>query len=172
MRGLPPGSVLLFTYGFEPVHNFSVELFLDGDMGHGGGESGPVPVFFAGGKPDDIAGTDLLDGRAFALSQAAAGGDDQRLAERVGMPCGSRARLEGDACTLNECWIRSLEERIDPYCAGEPIGGSFGGGLRTVAFDLHVKMISQRGVRIRAAPDLNATTTGYLTRCGCGFGLR
>jgi hypothetical protein len=121
MRGLLAGSVLLVTYVFEPIHNFSVELFLDGDMGDGGCESGPVPVFFARGKPDHIAGTDLLDWRALALSPAAAGSDDQRLAERVGMPCGSRARLEGDTCTLNKGGIRRLEEWIDPYCAGEPI---------------------------------------------------
>ena len=107
MYGLLAGSILLVTYGFEPVDNFSIEFFLNGDVGHGRGESGSVPVFFAGRKPDHIAGTDFLYLRAFALSPTAAGGDDQRLAEGVGMPCGACARLEGDARTLHKGGIRA-----------------------------------------------------------------
>src|SRR5271170_266197 len=54
-------SVLFFAHLLQPVDNFSVELFLDGDVSHGGGWRCPVPVFLAGCEPDDIAGTDLLD---------------------------------------------------------------------------------------------------------------
>ena len=33
---------------FEPVDDFAVELFLNGDVGHGGSWRGAVPVLFAG----------------------------------------------------------------------------------------------------------------------------
>jgi hypothetical protein len=143
MRGLLAGAVLPVTDLLQPIHNFAVELLLNCDMCHGCCERGPVPVFFARRKPDYVSGADLFDGRAFALSPAAAGRDDQRLAERVGVPCGSGARFEGDACSLNQCGLGGLEERIDTNCAGEPIGRSFGGGLRAAAFDLHAQMICQ-----------------------------
>ena len=61
-----------------------------------GGGRGAVPMVFAGREPDDVAGADFLDGSALALRAAAAGGDDQRLAERVGVPGGAGAGLEGD----------------------------------------------------------------------------
>ena len=45
-----------------------------------------MPVFFAGWEPDDIAGMEFFDGAAEALGATAAGGDDQGLAEGVGVP--------------------------------------------------------------------------------------
>ena len=75
----------------------AVELFLDGDVGHGRGRRGAVPVLLARREPDDIAGPDLLDRAALALDPAAAGRDDQRLAERMRVPGGAGAGLEGDA---------------------------------------------------------------------------
>jgi hypothetical protein len=56
-----------------------------------------VPVALKGGDPDDIAGADGLDGLARELHPAAAVGDDEGLAERVGVPSGAGAGLEGDA---------------------------------------------------------------------------
>ena len=66
-------------------------------MRHGGRRRGAVPVLLAGRKPDDVAGPDFLDRAALALRPAAAGGDDQGLAERMGVPGGAGAGLEGDA---------------------------------------------------------------------------
>lgn len=177
MRGLLSGSVLVISNLFEPIHNFSVELLLNGDMGHGRCESGAMPVLFAGGKPDHISGTDFFDRSAFALSPAVAGSDDQGLTERVGVPCGPRARLEGDACTLNKRWIWCLEERIDPYRAGEPIGRSFGGRLRTVAFDLHGQMICQayagRSIRtVRIGPKRHWLSHSMLMRVGTAIDFK
>ena len=57
----------------------------------------PCQCFSPGREPDHVAGPDLLDRAALALRPAAAGGDDQRLPERMRVPCGARARLEGDA---------------------------------------------------------------------------
>ena len=57
-----------------------------------------VPVLLARGEPDDVAGAELLD-RAAAGRRARpeARRDDEGLAERMGVPGGARARLEGDA---------------------------------------------------------------------------
>ena len=71
--------------------------FLDGDVGHGRGRRGPVPVLLARREPDHVARPDLLDRPAPALRPAAAGGDDQRLAERVRVPRRAGAGLERDA---------------------------------------------------------------------------
>ena len=66
-------------------------------MGHGGGRRGTVPMLFARREPDDVAGPDLLDRAALALRPAAARGDDEGLAERMGVPGGARAGFERDA---------------------------------------------------------------------------
>jgi hypothetical protein len=51
----------------HPVDHLAVFLFLNGDVGHGGGGRGSMPVFLAGREPNDIAGPDLLDpGRPLA----------------------------------------------------------------------------------------------------------
>ena len=80
-----------------------------------------MPVLLAGREPDHIAGADFLDRSALALRPAAAGGDDQRLAERVRMPCGAGARLERDARAAYAGRLGSIEERVDAHRAGEPI---------------------------------------------------
>ena len=90
-------SVLFVADLFHPVDDLAVELFLNGDVRHGGGRRGAVPVLLAGREPDHIAGPDFLDRPALALRPAAAGRDDQGLAERMRVPCGARARLERDA---------------------------------------------------------------------------
>lgn len=114
-------SVLLVTDLFHPVDNFTVELFLNGDVRHGRSRRGTVPVLLAGWEPDHITGPYLLGKSAFALGPAAACRDDQRLTERMRVPCGSRARLKGYAGTLNECRFGRLEKWIDSDRTGEPL---------------------------------------------------
>ena len=58
--------------------------------------SRPVPMLLAGSEPDDVAGADFLDRTALALDATTPGGDDQRLAERMGVPGGTGAGLECD----------------------------------------------------------------------------
>jgi hypothetical protein len=120
--------VLFVTDLFHPIHNFSVELFLNGDVGHGRGRRGPMPVLFAGREPHHITGMNLLDRSAITLSPTTAGRDDERLAERMRVPCSPRARLECYAGALNKRWIRRLKQRTDAYRACEPFGGSLGEG--------------------------------------------
>src|SRR2546430_11924030 len=75
--------VLLIADVFHPVDNFSIELFLNGDVGHGGGRRSSVPMFFAGRKPDAIAGANPLDRPAFPPGPAPAGDDPERLGRRT-----------------------------------------------------------------------------------------
>ncbi len=96
-----------------------------------------MPVLFVGREPDDVAGVNFFYRAAFVLGPAAAGGDDEGLAERVGVPRSACAGLERDVCASDECWIGSLEERIDADSAGEPVCGAFAGGLGADAFDVH-----------------------------------
>jgi len=131
--------------GFEPVDDFAVEAFLDGDVGEGGGGSGAVPVLFVGGEPNDVAGADLLDGAAEALGPAEAGGDDEGLAEGVSVPVGARAGREGDGGSLDERGFGRGEERVDADGASEPVGGAGGGGLGAVAGDVHGEIVGQVG---------------------------
>src|SRR5262249_24319824 len=92
-----PGPVLFVADRFHPVHRLAVELFLDGDVRHGRGRRGAVPVLLARREPDHVARPDLLDRAAPALGQAAAGRHDQGLAQRVGVPRRPGAGLERDA---------------------------------------------------------------------------
>ena len=70
-------------------------------------------------KPHHVAGPDLLDRPALALHPAAAGGDDQGLAERIRMPRRARAGFERDErAPLTRAGSGALEQRIDPDGAG------------------------------------------------------
>src|SRR3954471_685096 len=123
---------------FHPIDGFTVQLFLDGKVRHAGGRSGSVPMLFTGRKPDHIAGTDLLDRAAVTLRPATARSNDKRLSKRMCMPCGPRTRFKRYTSALNNRGIRCLEERIDAYVPGEPLGRSLCGWLRAGSFDVHV----------------------------------
>ena len=97
-----PHAILLVADLLHPVDHLAVELFLNGDVGHGRGRRGAMPVLLAGREPDHVAGPDLLDRAALALHPAAAGRDDQRLPERMRVPGSASARLERDAGALDE----------------------------------------------------------------------
>src|SRR5437899_1594146 len=53
------------------------------------------------------------------------------------MPRRARARLECDAGAGRARRIPSLKQWIDPHGPGEPVGWTFGRGLRAGAFDVH-----------------------------------
>ena len=81
-----------------------------------------------GGDPDDVTRADGLDGLAFQLHPAAAVGDDEGLAERVGVPGGARTGLEGDAGAGDAGGGWRAEQGVQPDGAGEVFGGGLGGG--------------------------------------------
>ena len=55
-----------------------------------------MPVAFTRGESHGVAGADGLDGSAVGLAEAEACGDDQGLAEGMGVPGGAGAGVEGD----------------------------------------------------------------------------
>jgi hypothetical protein len=117
----------------HPIDDLAVLRFRNGNVRHRGGRRRSVPVLFAGREPHHVTGPDFFDGTAFALRASEAGGDDQCLAKRMGMPCGARARLESDARAARARRSRRREQRIDADGAGEPVRRPLAGGLRPVA---------------------------------------
>ena len=98
----------------------------------------PCQCFSLGRKPDHVTLPDLLDGAALALHPAAAGGDDQRLPQRMRVPGGAGAGLERDARAADPRRVGRVEQRIDTHGAGEPVRRSFARRLRACALDDHL----------------------------------
>src|ERR1700678_857377 len=71
--------VLFVADLLHPIDRLAVERLLDGDVGHGGGGGGAMPMFLARREDHDIAGANFLDRPALALRPAAARGDDENL---------------------------------------------------------------------------------------------
>jgi hypothetical protein len=90
------GQVLFVADFFHPVNGLAVEAFLNGDVRHGRSGRGAVPVFLPRRKPDHVPPMNVLDRPTPALNPAEARRHVQRLAQRVGVPGGSRSRLERD----------------------------------------------------------------------------
>jgi hypothetical protein len=112
--------VLLVTHLFHPLDDLAVELFLDGDVGHGGGRRGPVIVLHSRRDPHHIARPDFLDRPVLALDPAVTGGDDQGLTERMGVPCRASARLESDSAAASPGRLGRAEQRIDTNRTADP----------------------------------------------------
>jgi hypothetical protein len=121
--------VLLIADLFQPLDNFTVELFLNGDMGHGRGGTGPMPMFLSRRDPDHVTRSNFLNGAAPALHPAAASRYNEGLAQRVRVPDRPGAGLERDTAPGGACRIVDLKQWINPNCAGKPIGRSFAGRL-------------------------------------------
>src|SRR4051794_10274022 len=73
-------EVLVVGDVLEPVDGATVDTVLDGDVGHGGGVGGAVPVFDAGRRPDHVTGFDRQLLTAPLLHPSGAYGHDERLA--------------------------------------------------------------------------------------------
>ena len=141
MRGLGLGellSILLVADLFQPIDHLTVELLLDGDMRHGRGRRGPVPMPHAWREPDHVTRTNLLDRAAFLLDPAAAGRDDEGLPQRVGMPRRPGAGFERDAGTGRACRSPRLEQGVDGNRVREPVRRSLTGRLRPDSRDVHL----------------------------------
>jgi len=85
----------------------------------------PCQWFSAGLEPDPVAGPDLLDRGALALAEPEALGDEDRLAERVGVPGGAGAGREVDGGGGGGGRRRRHGDGVDVDVAAEPVGRPF-----------------------------------------------
>lgn len=60
-------SILLIGNVLHPVCSPTILVFLNGDVSHGCGRRGSVPVLFTWRKANYVSRFDVLDGAAFAL---------------------------------------------------------------------------------------------------------
>ena len=97
----------------------------------------PCQCFSPGANETTSPGRISSIGPPSRCDPAAARGDDQGLAERMGVPGRARAGLEGDASAGHARRVGRAEQRIDPHRAGEPVGRPLAGRLRTASLDLH-----------------------------------
>src|SRR5271155_5997960 len=88
--------VLLVADMLHPGHVLAVERFLHRHVDHVHGWRSAMPVLFIRRNPDHVAAFDFTDLAAPSLHQAGAGYDEQRLAERMGVPGRARTGLETD----------------------------------------------------------------------------
>src|SRR5439155_14464178 len=90
-------SLVLFVRHFlHPIDDLAVQLFLDGDMRHGCGGRGAVPMLLARRARDYVARSNYPDRATPALDQPAAGRCDQGLTQRMRVPIASSVWLERD----------------------------------------------------------------------------
>src|ERR1700690_3637712 len=76
--GKPRTRLVLFVaHFFHPFHGLPVEVLLDGNVRHGRGRCGAVPMLFARREPDDVARPDFRDRFSPALRPTAASGHDK-----------------------------------------------------------------------------------------------
>src|SRR5260370_12148466 len=105
-------AVLLVGNLLHPVDHLPILLFLNSYVRHGSGLRGAMPVFLAGREPDHVTRSDLLHPSTFSLSPAAARPDDHGPAERMSVPCMSRARPGRNDSPLKMGGNRRLTNRI------------------------------------------------------------
>src|SRR6266851_1481637 len=74
----PPDVLVLRVANLlHPVHSLAVELFLNGDVRHGGRCPGAVSVLLTWRNPDNVTGPNLLDRSSPALREAGGSRDEK-----------------------------------------------------------------------------------------------
>src|SRR5215213_2477294 len=123
------GGVLLvgdlLAPGHHPARPAGLVGLLDGDVDHEAVRSGAVPVVLAGLEEHAVAGPDDLDRAAFALAEADALGDEDRLAVRMGVPRGAGAGREVHGIGREGRRAGGVGDRVDVDVAGEPVSRAF-----------------------------------------------
>src|SRR5439155_7734526 len=99
----------------------------DRDVHHEAGRRRSMPVVLTGREVDAIAGADDLDRTAIALAETDAFGHEERLPERVRVPCGPRAGREVHHRRRGSRRRRWTRDRVDVDVAREPVAWGLGG---------------------------------------------
>src|SRR5262245_37023183 len=78
VEAVPPSrnrsfTILVVADLFHPFDGFTVEIFLNGDVCHGGGWRCAMPMLLARREPDHITGMNHFNRTAFALHPPATG---------------------------------------------------------------------------------------------------
>src|SRR3954447_803780 len=121
-----------------PAHRAAAVIGeLHRDVRHQARWRGAVPVVLPWLEEDPVTRSDHLDRAAFALAEAEAFGDPDRLAERVSVPGGARAGREVDGGGTEVPVALGRGDRVDMDRAGEPLSRAVT-RLEGVACDLHV----------------------------------
>src|SRR5882762_1633370 len=115
---LPPG---------ECCH--AVELFLNGDVRHGRCPAGAMPMLLSRRDPDYVARPNLLDRASRSLYATGPSRYNQRLAQRMRVPCCPSAGLERDSSADHACRSGCLEQGINTYRARKVLCRSLAGSL-------------------------------------------
>ena len=133
------GGCKIFCVGhmFHPGDGRAVQAFLNGDVAHGLMRCRAMPVLVLGGTPQDVAGVKLQLRPAFDLGPAHALGDDQGLAQRVGVPGRACAGLEPHQGAADTGRRLALELSGDRDAAGEVVGRSLDRLHVGLAGDVH-----------------------------------
>jgi len=98
----PESGLVLFAADlFHPVGGLAVEIFLNGNVCHGCGWRGAMPMFLNRRDQDHITRSNFLNRVAPALHPAAASRHDQGLSQRMSVPA---VRAPGSNVTLNCNW--------------------------------------------------------------------
>ena len=92
-------AVLFVADMLHPLDHLAVFLFLNCDVRHGGRWRGPMPVFLFRWEPDHITRADFFDRSSPPLNPAAAGGYDESLPKRMGVPRSASTRLKSYTST-------------------------------------------------------------------------
>jgi len=88
-----------------------------------------MPMFLPRREPDHIPWSNVLDRTTQALDPAEALRHDQRLAQRMGVPCSPRAGFTRDTGPDHAGRFRGLEQGVNAYRTGKILGRSFAGRL-------------------------------------------
>ena len=98
-----------------------------------------MPVLDSGRNPNDISLANDLDRTTPLLYPANAICHDQDLAERMGVPGRTRARLEGDYSTAGAAWLSRIKERLHTNGTDKAVVGTGNELLRSSRLDRDVR---------------------------------
>src|SRR5262245_9688928 len=112
-------------------------MFDNGNVRHCRRARRAVPMLLLRWAADHVTGPNFHDRTSPALDQTAARRDDQGLAQRMGVPMGPCAGLEGDTRGEHAGRIGSLVQRVNADRATKILSWPFARRLCTASFDVH-----------------------------------